>query len=359
MKFALDEDQQAFQDLARKFLADRASSERTRAAMDSEQGWDPAVWTELVEEQGWTALSIPEDYGGFGFGQVATAVMMEESGRRLLCAPLFSTVCLGTSALLTAASEEQKQRWLPAVAGGELRATLAWSGGEVAPVTAADGALTGQVGHVIDGASADLLIVPARGADGVLALYAVRADAEGVSAAAAATLDTTRRRATLTLEGAAAERLPGDRAAIDRALDLARVGLAAEQLGGAEACMDMAVEYAKVREQFGRAIGSFQAIKHKCADMLLLVESARSAVWSAAWTADNDPGALSVAASVAQAYCSDAYFKCAAENIQIHGGIGFTWEHDAHFYFKRARASADLLGSARWHRERIAQHLNL
>jgi len=358
MQFALDEDQLAFQELARKFLADRASSERTRAAMESALGWDPEVWSELVAEQGWTALGIPEAYGGFGFGQVALAVMMEEAGRRLLCAPLFSTVYLGTSAILSCGSEDQKERWLAAIAGGELRATLAWSGGDAAPASAANNALTGEVSHVIDGGSAELLLIPADDGGG-LALYAVRADAPGVTVTHSPSLDSTRRRATVTLTGAAAERLPGDRAAIDRALDIARVGLAAEQLGGAEACMDMAVEYAKVREQFGRAIGSFQAIKHKCADMLLLVESARSAVWSAAWTAENDPEGLAVAAAIAQAYCSDAYFKCAAENIQIHGGIGFTWEHDAHFYFKRARASADLLGSAGWHRERIAQHLNL
>jgi alkylation response protein AidB-like acyl-CoA dehydrogenase len=362
MRFDRTEEQRALAGIARELLADRSSSARARAAMESERGWDEALWAELSGEQGWCALAVPEQYGGWGFGYVEQAVVLEELGRAMACAPYFSTACLAINALLCAGSEEQKRRLIPPLAeGGRTGALAGEAGGIRARADGAGWVLSGEAAQVIDGATAEQLVVVADGPQGA-ALFAVSGDAPGLRREALSTLDTSRRRARLRLEGVVVgpeDTLPGGDSALTRALDLARVGLSSEMLGGAEACLDLAVDYAKVRVQFGRPIGSFQAIKHKCADMLLLVESARSAAWAAAWAADHDPEGLAVAASVAKAYASDAFFKCAAESIQIHGGIGFTWEHDAHLYFKRARASAALLGSAGWHRDRIASHLEI
>ncbi len=347
--------------------------------MESDLGYDADVWRRVAEEMGWTAITVPEEHGGLGLGYVELIALLEEMGAHLLCSPFFATICLATNALLAAASEEQKQDLLPELAAGSRTATLAWTEpgrafaiGDTATVVRDDGGdlvLDGVKRHVLDGHTADLLIVAARrpgssGSDGIR-LVAIPGDAPGVSRAPLPTLDQTRRQAEIRFEGArvpASALLGGDAEAapgLARALDLAAIALAAEQVGGAARCLEMSVQYAKERVQFGRAIGSFQAIKHKCADMLLRVESARSAAYYAGWAASVDDPELASLASLAKSYCSDAYFHCAADSIQIHGGVGFTWEYDVHLHFKRAKSSEVLLGSPVEHRERIAEHIGL
>jgi alkylation response protein AidB-like acyl-CoA dehydrogenase len=379
MDFAFTEEQQALRRTLRQFLSIRSSSGRVRAAMASETGYERETWERLGGELGLTALIVPEAYGGAGLGAVELSAVMEEMGRTLLCAPFFSTVALATNAILLAGGEAQKAELLPSIAEGTTTATLAfteesgrWDARAIEAVATRDGGdfvLHGTKTYVIDGHTADLIVVAARapgsaGAEGV-SLFAVPAATAGVSRRALPTLDMTRKQAEIRLAGARvpASALLGEEGgawpAIAETLDRAVVALAAEQVGGADRCLDMAVEYAKVRVQFGRPIGSFQAVKHKCADMLLRAESARSASYYAAWAAAAGAPERSTAAALAKVYCSEAYFFCAAENIQIHGGVGFTWEHDAHLYFKRARASGAMLGDAGHHRERVAQALSL
>jgi alkylation response protein AidB-like acyl-CoA dehydrogenase len=301
-------------------------------------------------------------------------------GGALLCAPFFSSVCLGANALLAAGSEEQKQEHLPGIAEGTTRASLAWAGPSgrwdasgieaVAKRDGGDYLLDGQLAYVLDGHCADLLVVAARaaesqGAEGV-SLFVVPGAAAGVSRAALPTMDQTRRLAQVELAGlrVPASALMGEEGGgwpgLSRALDLAAVALSAEQVGGAQKCLDMAVDYAKERVQFGRPIGSFQAIKHKCADMMVQVESARSASYYAGCVVSEENEAeLPSVASLAKAYCSDVYFRCAADCIQIHGGVGFTWEYDVHLHFKRARSTESFLGDATYHRELVAQRIGL
>jgi alkylation response protein AidB-like acyl-CoA dehydrogenase len=348
--------------------------------MEGAPGWDADVWKRIGAELGWTAVAIPEEYGGLGLGPVELTALMEVMGESLLCAPFFSSVCLGANALLEAGSEAQKQEHLPALAAGESRATLAWAepgGGydraaiETTVRPDAGGVrLTGRKRFVPDGDSADLLVVAARHegsrAHEGIELWLVPGDAPGLTRRALPTLDQTRRLAELELDGVrlpAAARLDrGGLEGLEAILDRAAVALAAEQVGGAQRCLDLAVAHAAERQQFGRPIGSFQAIQHKCADMMLRVESARSAAYAAACRLaeglDRD-GELATLSSLARAYCCDAFFRCAAECVQIHGGVGFTWEYDVHLYLKRARSSEVLLGDAAWHRERIARHIGL
>jgi len=379
MNFALDEEQERLRATARAFLAECSASPQVRAAMETELGWDRAVWRRIAAELGWAAVIVPEAYGGLGLGHVELAVLMEEMGAALLCAPFFSTVCLATNALVAGGSEEQKRDALARIAAGDAVATVAWTepngrwdaaGIEATARREAGGfVLTGRKTFVVDGHAADLIVVAARrdgsrGETGV-SLFLVPADTPGLRRRVLGTMDRTRRQAEVTLDGvrAPAAALLGEEGdgwrILAKALALAAVGLSAEQVGGAQRCLDMAVDYAKQRVQFGRPIGSFQAIKHKCANMLVQVESARSAAYFAACTAAEDGDDLPLAASLAKAYCSDAYFRCAAENVQIHGGIGFTWEHDAHLYLKRAKSSETLLGDASHHRERVAQRIGL
>ena len=376
MRFAFTEEQEALRDMARRFLADHSGSEQVRAAMESELGWDPDVWARLARELGWTALTIPEQFGGFGFSATDLVPLMEEMGRFLLCSPFLSSICLGANTLVLGGSDAQRSEWLPGIATGETLATLAlteaggiWSPNAVQARCRREGTdwvLEGTKRLVPDAHSAHLLLVVARepgtlGEEG-LHVFAVRRDTPGLTTANLPTMDRTRRLGVVSLDAVrvpADAELPADSAGgpasmLRRVTDLAGAALAAEQVGGAERCLDLAVEYAKVREQFGRPIGSFQAIKHLCADMLLRVESARSAAWYAGWAAgENDWSRLADATATAQAYCGDAYFFCAAQNIQIHGGIGFTWEHDAHLYFRRAKSSSTLLGDPAFHRARF------
>jgi alkylation response protein AidB-like acyl-CoA dehydrogenase len=302
---------------------------------------------------------------------VELIVVLEEMGRSLLCAPYFATIALAANAILTSGDDAAKKELLPGIATGDTIATLAftedngrWDEGGIATAAtrAGDGwTLDGHKMFVLDGNVANLLVVAARTPAG-LSLFAVEGDAPGLTRTPLATMDQTRKQARLELAGVPGRLIGADggaSAGLSRTLDLAAVALAAEQVGGAQRCLDMSVEYAKERVQFGRPIGSFQAIKHKCADMLLEVESAKSAAYYAGWAAAESSDELPVVASLAKAYCSDAYFHAAAENIQIHGGIGFTWEHDAHLYFKRAKSSELMLGDPSYHRELLAQRIGI
>ena len=386
MEFAFTEEQQMIRETAEQFLADHCDCAAVRRAMATEAGFDPELWQKIAGEMCWTAIHVPEACGGLGLGYVEVVALMEQMGRRLLCAPYFSSVCLGANALLVAAGNEQQQRWLPTIADGSCRATLAWcdasgrwdaSGVSATFVRDGDGyVLDGEYRYVVDGHGADLLIVAARtpgsgGAQGI-ALFAVPADAAGVQCSLLPTLDQTRKLAAIRLErmrvpATALLDAAGEEAgaALAKILGLATVALAAEQAGGAQQILDIAVAYTKERQQFGRTIASFQAIKHKAADMMLKAEAARSAVYYAGCVANEAladsarDAELLAAASLAKAYCSETYFFNAGTALQLHGGVGFTWEYDVHLYFKRARASESFLGDAAEHRERIAVELGL
>ena len=373
MNFAFSEEQEELRKLARKWLAERSPSAVVRTLMESDSGYDPAMWAEMAQ-MGWLGMAIPEEFGGAGFGQLELAVLFEEMGRSLLAAPFFSTVALGAAVILEAGSEKQKHDLLSRAAAGEATIALAFTepngrwdetGIEAVAEPAVDGwTLTGTKSFVIDGHTADFLVIAARTEKGV-SLFLVEADAEGLDRRRLETMDMTRKQAAVKLT---AVRVPEDQLvgavgegwqAIERVLEKAVVNLAAEQVGAAQKCLEMSVDYAKTRYQFGRPIGSFQAIKHKCADMLVQVESAKSACYYAAWAASEDNDELAIVAPMAKSYCSEAFFHCASENIQIHGGIGFTWEHDAHLYFKRAKSSELLFGDPAFHRARLADRLGL
>jgi alkylation response protein AidB-like acyl-CoA dehydrogenase len=371
MNFAFSEEQEELRRSVRRFLEDKSPSTEVRRLMETTEGFDRAAWEQMANQLGLQSLGIPEEYGGAGFGYVELIVVFEEMGAALLCAPYFATVALAANALLSSGDEGAKKDLLPGIASGETIATLAltedsgrWDLDAVslAATKAGDGwKLDGHKMFVIDGHNADLLIVAGRTSKGV-SLFAVEKGASGLSATPLATMDQTRKQARLEFSSTPA-RLIGEEggadAVLSRTLDLAAVALAAEQVGGAQRCLDMSVDYAKTRIQFGRPIGSFQAIKHKCADMLLEVESAKSAAYYAGWAAAEDSDELPVVASLAKSYCSEAYFHAAAENIQIHGGIGFTWEHDAHLFFKRAKSSELMLGDPSYHRELLAQRIGI
>ena len=371
MNFAFTDEQEQLRDFVRSFLEDKSPESAVREQMDTEQGFDPDVWAQMSEQMGLPALTVPEAYGGQGFTRIEQVVVLEEMGRSLLCAPYFSSAVLAANTLMLCGDETAKQAHLPRIASGETRGALAFTEqngrwdepGVTMAATADNGSwrLDGVKMYVIDGHTADLLIVAARTGGGV-SLFTVDPDAVGLTRTALSTMDQTRKQAKLTFEAVEAT-LIGEEGqgwpVLQTVLDLAAVALAAEQVGGAQRCLDMSVEYAKVRVQFGRPIGSFQAIKHKCADMLLEVESAKSAAYYAGWCAAEMNDELPQVASLAKSYCSEAYFHAAAENIQIHGGIGFTWEHPAHLYFKRAKSSELLFGDPTYHRELLAQRIGL
>ncbi len=371
MNFAFSEEQDQLREFVRSFLAEKSSEEAVREQMATEQGYDEAVWSQMAEQLGLQSLIIPEEFGGQGFGYVELVVVLEEMGRALLCAPYFASVVLAGNTVMHSGDDAAKAEILPGIASGETIATLAFteengrwdeSGITMTATAAGDGyTLDGSKMYVLDGHVANQIIVAARTAAGV-SLFHVAGDAEGLTRTALATMDQTRKQARLDFAGTPAKLIGEDGggwAVLERVLDLAAVALAAEQVGGAQMVLDMSVEYAKVRVQFGRPIGSFQAIKHKCADMLLEVESAKSAAYYAGWCAAELNDELPSVASLAKAYCSDAYFHAAAENIQIHGGIGFTWEHPAHLYFKRAKSSELLFGDPTYHRELLAQRIGI
>ena len=389
MNFKFTEQQLMIRDTAEAFLAEVSGSAALRAAMAAQPTPDPQLWQRICTEMYWQAMLIPEELGGLGLGYVELSAVLEPMGRHLLCSPFFASVCLAGNALLVTADPDQQAEYLPQLAQGTT-ATLAWSGRRGHwDATAVEGnwarrgdqfVLDGEWRFVLDGHSAELLIIAAReagssGADGI-SLFLLPADTPGVQREWLPTMDQTRPLAHLVCRQVAlpaAALLGGAEAGsagsgLARVLDLAAIALAAEQVGIAQQVLDLSVDYCRERHQFGRPIASFQAIKHKAADLLLQVESARSAACYGACIADQcmrggeqaaPPNAgvdreLQEAASIAQAWCSDAAFLAAGSGLQMHGGVGFTWEYDIHLYFKRARSAEWLLGNAAQHRERVA-----
>jgi alkylation response protein AidB-like acyl-CoA dehydrogenase len=367
VNFEFDADQEELRSTVRRFLERSSAEADVRRLMATESGYDPALWEKMATQLGLHGMAIPEEYGGAGFSFVELGVVLEEMGRALLCAPFFASVVLAAELLKAIEDEQARKDYLPGIASGETIATVAlteadgqWQSSSIATRAVPDGGswrLTGAKTFVPDGSSASLLLVVARTGSGI-GVFAVDGDAPGLSRRALPTMDQTRRQARLEFDAVPARLLggPGDGwPAVSRMLQVAAVGLAAEQVGGAQRTLEMAVEYAKLREQFGRPIGSFQAIKHKCASMLAEVESMKSAAYYGLWAVASASGELPVVASIAKVCCSDGYTKVTSENIQIHGGIGFTWEHPAHLYFKRARSSRVLLGGPDYHRHLIAR----
>ncbi len=369
MDFAFNEDQEELRRYVRQWLEEKAGSETVRRLMETSEGYSSDLWSEIAE-MGWQAMAIPEEYGGAGFGFLELAVILEEQGRTLLTAPFFSTTVLAAHALLLGGSDDHKQMLLPRVAAGETIATVAASdanghltidGTETTAVRDGSGwLLTGTKRFVLDGHVADVLIVTADTGGGV-DLFLV--DASSVTASALPTMDETRKQAEVVLDQVSLDNsahLDADAGAVlGRLGQIASVALSIESVGAAQRCLDMSVDYAKDRKQFNRPIGSFQSMKHKCADMLVTLEAAKSAAYYAAWAVSEAAEDAEEAASIAKAYCTDAFYHCAAENIQIHGGIGFTWEHDAHLYFKRAKSSQLMFGSPQQHRSRLADLIGL
>jgi alkylation response protein AidB-like acyl-CoA dehydrogenase len=361
MYFDLTDEQQAIKSTAHDFLASRFKSERLREIAASDDGFDAAGWIEMAE-LGWTGLAVPEEWGGQGLGIVELAVLFEEMGYALAPSPLFSNTIAGL-ALTLCGSDDLRERYLRPLAAGEVRGTPAlWDAGSPAAPggftmeAKADGdgvVLDGEKILVPDAASADFFLVAS--SDGKRHL--VERGADGVTIAAEPSIDPTRRFSSVRFDGvrvAAADTLPGAEADYYPVFFRLCVALAAESTGIAQRTMEMAVEYAKDRQQFGRPIGAYQAVSHRCAQMLLETENARSAVYGAAWAADAEPESLPLAASTAKAYASDAGWRVPDASIQVHGGIGFTWEHDLHFFLKRGRSNAAIFGDAKWHRERVA-----
>jgi alkylation response protein AidB-like acyl-CoA dehydrogenase len=359
--FDLTDEQRAIQETAREFLASRFKSERMRELAASPDGTDAAGWDEMAE-LGWPGLALPEEWGGQGLRTVELAVLFEEMGYALAPSPLFSNTAVGL-ALAAGGSDEQKESHLRPLAEGTRRGTPAFveAGSTGTPGAYGMEARADGDGVLLDGEK--VLVPDAPGADFFLVAtgdgrrHLVDAAAAGVTVTPEASIDQTRRLSSVRFEGVAVgpeATLPGHGADWEPVFDVCCVALAAESTGVAQRALEMAVEYAKDRQQFGRPIGSYQAVSHRCAQMLLETENSRSAVYGAAWAADAEPESLPRAAAGAKAYASDAGWRVPDASIQVHGGIGFTWEHDLHFFLKRGRANAALYGDARWHRERVA-----
>ncbi len=361
MYFDLTDEQGAIRSTARDFLAARYKSERIRELAESEHGFEASDWDEMAE-LGWPGLALPEEWGGQGLGIVELAVLFEEMGYALAPSPLFSSTIAGL-ALATRGSDEQKDRWLRPLAAGEIRGTPALfdvggsasiGGFEMEAKPDGDGVVfDGEKTLVMDAAAADFFLVAT--ADG--RRHLVERGAEGVTVIAAPSIDLTRRLYSVRFDGVrvgSEATLSGGQEDYLPVFWRGCVAIAAESTGIAQRTMEMAVEYAKDRKQFDRPIGSYQAVSHRCAQMLLETENSRSAVYGAAWAADAEPDALPLAASTAKAYASDAGWRVPDASIQVHGGIGFTWEHDLHFFLKRGVANAATFGDAKWHRERVA-----
>jgi alkylation response protein AidB-like acyl-CoA dehydrogenase len=368
MDFTLSDEQEELRRTVRSFLGRRSPEAEVRRLMAEEDGHDAATWRLMAGQLGLHGLALPEEYGGGGCGMLELGVVLEEMGRALLGGPFFSTVVLAATTLLFSGDEEACQDLLPGIASGATVATLAVAEDSgcrdeagtalTAERASAGWRLNGRKNYVPDGHLADVILVAARTGAGV-GLFAVDGTATGLVRKPLRTLDQTRKQALLEFRSVAA-RPVGEAGtawpALRKALDVAAIALAAEQAGGAAAVLDMAVGHAKTRVQFGRPIGSFQAIKHRCADMMVAVESARATAHYALWAAATDAADLPLVASTAKAYCSQVFTRCAEANVQIHGGVGFTWEHPAQLYLKRAKSSEMFLGPPSLHREALARH---
>jgi alkylation response protein AidB-like acyl-CoA dehydrogenase len=373
MKFSFSSEQEEFRSNLRRFLAEKSTAKEVRRLMETDAGWERDGWRRMNGELGLTAVRIPEAYGGHGFGFSELGIVLEEMGRVLLCAPYFSTAVLAAGAILNAGTEAQKQALLPGIASGDTVATLAsteanggWDAAATAMVATPSGdgyRLDGVKSFVLDGHTADLIVVLARapgstGNEG-LSFFTVAGDAAGLDRRLLKSMDPTRKLARLTFSSVQAKLLGEAGAAaapFARTMTEAAVCLANEMAGGAERLREDALDYAKMRMQFGRAIASFQSMKHKMADMLLEVELAKSAAYYAAAALDDGDEDVVAVASLAKACASDTYMQTAIHAIQIHGGIGFTWDNDTHLWFKRAKSSEVLFGDAGHHREQMMRH---
>ncbi len=362
------DDGRALQDSVRRLLADFGSEAEVRRVMETERGYDPELWRRLCD-LGVAGVAIEEAYGGSGGGAVEVELIMEEAGAALLCAPLLSSAILSAELLRALGDEDAKRRLLPGIAAGTTLAAAAptgdraaWTRDAVAVAARAEGAvwrLDGHAGFVLNGQTADVLLVLAEAPDG-LGAFEVDPQAAGVTVRPLPTFDHTLRLARIELVGVQARRIAAAQPvwdAVRQALDLALVALAGEQAGGARRCLEFTVDYAKARYQFGRAIGSFQAVKHMAADLLLESESAISAARHAAQRLADGAADARAWVSLAAFACADAFNTVTATSIQMHGGIAFTWAHPAHLYLRRARADAQLFGAPAQHRERYIQEL--
>lgn len=360
-------EQEALRDVMRTFMRKYSTEADVRSQMDSDLGYDAQAWETAAEQIGMQGLAIPEEFGGAGYGFDELAVVLEEAGRALFTGPVLPSVALAPAALLLSGDEQACKRYLPVIADGSTVATLAvsedsavWRESDITVSAARHGdgwALTGTKRYVLSGAEAGVVLVAARTDRGV-SLFAVEKPVSGLSVKPLPVMDLTRRLASLTFDDCPAVLVGDDgeaRPTLMKVFDRAITALACEQVGAAAAVLESTVDYLKVRQQFGRPIGSFQAIKHRCADMLVELESARSAAAYATAAVTTGAEDASTAAAIAKVYCSQAFYHIAAESIQMHGGIGFTWEHPAHLYFKRAKGAEVMFGSPAAHRERIAQ----
>ena len=364
--FALDDEQQQLRDAVRSLLSKRSPIVGVRRyADDATTGFDRDLWAEMCTQMGLASLAIPEQYGGSGFGFVAQAVVLEEMGRVVYPGPYFSSAVLAAQVVLAAGTEQAKERLLPGIASGEVIATVAAVESEQrfaleCAATTSDGStVTGVKVAVPDARWADVFVVYATGPDGP-GLYEVAAAAPGVTVSVLEPLDPSRPVATVTFQQAPAQLVASGSDvpdALQRGFDVAAIGLACEQTGTAATALDMATEYAKARHQFGRPIGSFQAIKHMLADVYVDNESAWSAAFYGAWAVDHAPGEVPMLAPLASAFASDTLVAAAETNVQVHGGIGFTWEHDAQFPVRRAFGTRQLVGAPDMQRDRIAEAL--
>jgi alkylation response protein AidB-like acyl-CoA dehydrogenase len=353
MQFGLSESQEFLKDSARKFFAGECPSAEMRRLMETGTAYDAALWSKLTD-QGYTGIIFPEAYGGVGLGKVELMLLMEEAGRALLPGPFFSTVVLAGSVLDAVASPAHKQKYLAPICRGEARSTVAileanasWNPRDI-QLTAANGKLTGEKYFVSDAAVADFVFVVAR--NGV---FIVNSKAPGLKISPMTAMDLTRKLYVVEFHNTPAEEI-GATANLERAFDVATAALAAELVGGMQRTLEITVEYAKTRKQFGKPIGTFQAVQHQCADMYLETESSRSAVYYAGWALEENSPDASTAVSIAKMYASDAARTVGNRGIQIHGGMGFTWENDVHLYYRRAKGSETAFGDATFHRERIA-----
>jgi alkylation response protein AidB-like acyl-CoA dehydrogenase len=354
MQFGLSESQQILKDTARKFFAGESPIATVRKSMETEAAYDSALWTKLAD-QGFTGIIAPEEFGGMGLGKVELILLMEEAGYALLSGPFFSTVALAGSVIDACASTEQKKRYLGSIAAGQSRSTVAlvesagsWDT-ESLKISATGNKLTGTKLFATDAAAADFIIVVAR--DGV---FVVDAKATGLHIEPMKGMDLARKIYSVEFKNTPAEML-GNTSGLAAALNVATAALCAEMTGGMQRALELTVAYAKTRKQFGKPIGIFQAVQHLCADMYLETESSRSATYYAAWALEENTPDAAASVSVAKMYASDAARNVGNRGIQVHGGMGFTWENDIHLYYRRAKASETMLGDATFHRERIAK----
>ncbi|MDE2596906.1 MAG: acyl-CoA/acyl-ACP dehydrogenase [Sphingomonadales bacterium] len=345
MEFALTDEQQMIAETARAFFSENATSERTRKAMASATGFDADLWQAFCTELGLSGIAIPEHAGGAGLGLIELALVAEAAGAQVAALPMLGSLALCAQAIAAGGTDAQKAELVPALLSGEMIAAYVHD----AAITADGNVLTGGDGFVAHGAAAQAFVVTSN-----TGAWLVRAGAPGLTVTAQTTMDQTRPLARVALDGVNGEPLAEAAAAIARAHACGFIVVAAEALGGAQAALDRTVAYSNERVQFGRAIGSFQAYKHRLADLVVEIEQARSAVWWAACAADEGSDDAQLAIHAAKSFAADTFFLCAGNMIQLHGGIGFTWEHDTHLYFKRARAIQTALGNGSWHREQVA-----